>query len=118
GSALVQAAKYLGARVIAAAGSEARVAAAIELGADEGINYRNQDLTAEARRITGGLGVNVVLDNIGDPVTFPKALASLGFQGRLVTAGGHGGGEASLRVENLFLKLIMIFLQTLYTPDN
>ena len=93
GSALVQAAKYLGARVIAAAGSEARVAAAMELGADEGINYRSQDLTVEARRITGGLGVNVVLDNIGDPVTFTKALASLGFQGRLVTAGGHGGGK-------------------------
>ena len=53
GSALVQAAKYLGARVIAAAGSDARVAAALELGADEGINYRSQDLTAEARRITG-----------------------------------------------------------------
>jgi NADPH2:quinone reductase len=88
GSALVQAAKFLGARVIAAAGSDARVNAALELGADEGINYHNQDLTAEARRITGGAGVNVVLDNIGDPVTFPKALASLGFQGRLVTAGG------------------------------
>ena len=57
GSALVQAAKFLGARVIAAAGSDARVNAALELGADEGINYRNQDLTAEARRITGGAGV-------------------------------------------------------------
>jgi hypothetical protein len=42
------------------------------MGADEGINYRNQDLTAETRRITGGAGVNVVLDNIGDPVTFPN----------------------------------------------
>ena len=44
GSALVQAAKVLGARVIAAAGSDARVNAALELGADEGINYRSQDL--------------------------------------------------------------------------
>jgi NADPH:quinone reductase-like Zn-dependent oxidoreductase len=118
GSALVQAAKYLGARVIAAAGSEARVAAAIELGADEGINYRNQDLTAEARRITGGLGVNVVLDNIGDPVTFPKALASLGFQGRLVTAGGHGGGNVPLDVKYLYLNVITIFGNPIDTPDN
>ena len=76
GSALVQAAKYLGARVIAAAGSDARVRAALELGADEGINYRSQDLTTEARRITGGTGVNVVTDNIGDPETFPKAQAA------------------------------------------
>ena len=118
GSALVQAAKYLGARVIAAAGSEARVAAAIELGADEGINYRSQDLTAEARRITGGSGVNVVLDNIGDPVTFPKALASLGFQGRLVTAGGHGGGNVPLDVKYLYLNVITIFGNPIDTPDN
>jgi NADPH:quinone reductase len=118
GSALVQAAKYLGARVIAAAGSEARVAAAIELGADEGINYRSQDLTAEARRITGGLGVNVVLDNIGDPVTFPKALAALGFQGRLVTAGGHGGGNVPLDVKYLYLNVITIFGNPIDTPDN
>jgi len=118
GSALVQAAKYLGARVIAAAGSEARVAAAIELGADEGINYRSQDLTAEARRITGGSGVNVVLDNIGDPVTFPKALAALGFQGRLVTAGGHGGGNVPLDVKYLYLNVITIFGNPIDTPDN
>jgi NADPH:quinone reductase-like Zn-dependent oxidoreductase len=118
GSALVQAAKYLGARVIAAAGSDARVAAAVELGADEGINYRNQDLTAETRRITGGAGVNVVLDNIGDPVTFPKALASLGFQGRLVTAGGHGGGNVPLAVKYLYLNVITIFGNPIDTPDN
>ncbi len=118
GSALVQAAKYLGARVIAAAGSEARVAAAVELGADEGINYRSQDLTAEARRITGGSGVNVVLDNIGDPVTFPKALASLCFQGRLVTAGGHGGGNVPLDVKYLYLNVITIFGNPIDTPDN
>ena len=118
GSALVQAAKYLGARVIAAAGNDARVAAAVELGADEGINYRSQDLTAEARRITGGPGVNVVLDNIGDPVTFPKALASLGFQGRLVTAGGHGGGNVPLDVKYLYLNLITIFGNPIDTPDN
>ena len=118
GSALVQAAKYLGARVIAAAGSDARVAAAVQLGADEGINYRSQDLTAEARRITGGAGVNVVLDNIGDPVTFPKALASLGFQGRLVTAGGHGGGNVPLDVKYLYLNVITIFGNPIDTPDN
>ncbi|MBX9841600.1 MAG: zinc-binding dehydrogenase [Xanthobacteraceae bacterium] len=118
GSALVQAGKYLGARVIAAAGSDARVKAALELGADEGINYRNKDLTAEARRITGGAGVNVVADNIGDPATFPKALASLGFQGRLVTAGGHGGGNVPLDVKYLYLNVITIFGNPIDTPDN
>ena len=118
GSTLVQAAKYLGARVIAAAGSDERVAAAVQLGADEGINYRSQDLTVEARRITNGAGVNVVLDNIGDPVTFPKALASLAFQGRLVTAGGHGGGNVPLDVKYLYLNVITIFGNPIDTPDN
>ena len=118
GSALVQAAKHLGARVIAAAGSDERVAAAVQLGADEGINYRSRDLTVEARRITHGVGVNVVLDNIGDPVTFPKALASLAFQGRLVTAGGHGGGNVPLDVKYLYLNLITIFGNPIDTPDN
>ena len=118
GSTLVQAAKYLGARVIAAAGSDERVAAAVQLGADEGINYRRQDLTAEARRITNGAGVNVVLDNIGDPVTFPKALASLAFQGRLVTAGGHGGGNVPLDVKYLYLNVITILGNPIDTADN
>ena len=118
GSALVQAAKYIGARVIAAAGSNERVNAAVELGADEGINYRSKDLTAEARRITGGAGVNVVLDNIGDPETFPKGLASLGLYGRLVTAGGHGGGNVPLDVKHLYLNVITIFGDPNDTPDN
>jgi NADPH2:quinone reductase len=118
GSTLVQAAKYLGARVIAAAGSDERVAAAVQLGADEGINYRSQDLTAEARRITNGAGVNVVLDNIGDPVTFPKALASLAFQGRLVTAGGHGGGNVPLDVKYLYLNVITIVGNPIDTAEN
>ena len=118
GSALVQAAKYLGARVIAAAGSDERVAAAVQLGADEGINYRSQDLTAEARRITNGAGVNVVLDNIGDPVTFPKALASLAFQGRLVTAGGHAGGNVPLDVKYLYLNVITIVGNPIDTAEN
>jgi NADPH:quinone reductase len=118
GSTLVQAAKHLGARVIAAAGSDERVAAAVQLGADAGINYRGQDLTVEARRITNGAGVNVVLDNIGDPVTFLKALAALGFQGRLVTAGGHGGGTVPLDVKYLYLNVITIIGNPIDTADN
>ncbi len=98
--------------------ADERVAAALELGADEGINYRRQDLTVEARRITGGAGVNVVADNIGDPDTFPKALAALGFQGRLVTAGGHGGGNVPLDVKYLYLNVITIFGNPIDTPDN
>ena len=108
GSAGVQAAKYLGARVIAAAGADERVKAAVDLGADAGVNYRSQDLTAEAMRITEGRGVNVVFENIGDPVLFPKAFAAIARGGRLVTAGGHGGGIVPLDVNRLYLKQITV----------
>jgi NADPH:quinone reductase-like Zn-dependent oxidoreductase len=118
GSVAVQAAKYLGAKVIAAAGSDARVAAAVQLGADAGVNYRAQDLTAEVRRITNGAGANVVLENIGDPDLFPKAFAALAFAGRLITAGGHGGGLVPLDVKHLYLNRITIIGDPRDAPDS
>ena len=108
GSAAVQAAKYLGARVIVAAGTNDRVRAAMELGGDAGINYRAADLTAEAMRITGGAGVNIVLENIGDPDLFAKAFMALGRGGRLVTAGSHGGGIVPVNVSHLYFNHITI----------
>jgi len=108
GAAGVQAAKSLGARVIAAAGADERVRAAVELGADFGVNYRSQDLTAEVRRITGGHGADVVFENIADAELFPKAFASLARGGRLVTAGAHGGGTVPLDVRHLYLNAITV----------
>jgi NADPH2:quinone reductase len=103
GSAGIQAAKYLGAKVIAAAGADERVRAGLDLGADVGVNYRTHDLSEEARRITGGRGVDVVFENIADPELFPKAFAALARNGRLVTAGAHGGGTVPLDVKRLYL---------------
>lgn len=108
GSAGIQAAKFLGAKVIAGAGTDAHVRAAVDLGADYGVNYRTDDLTAEVKKITGGRGVNVVFENIGDPELFPKAFASLGRAGRLITAGGHGGGIVPLDVKQLYLSGITV----------
>ena len=118
GSAGVQAAKYLGAKVIAAAGADERVRAAVELGADAGVDYRSQDLTEEAMRITEGKGVNVVFENIGDPDLFPKAFAAIARGGRLVTAGGHGGGIVPLDVNRLYLKRITVIGATGQTPAD
>ena len=117
GSAGVQVAKYLGAKVIAAAGSDDRVKVGVSLGADAGVNYRAQDLTIEAVRITEGKGVNVVFENIGDPDLFPKAFASLARRGRLVTAGGHGGGVVPLDVNRLYLNQITVMGATGELPE-
>ena len=108
GSAGIQIAKDLGAKVIAAAGADERVRAAVVLGADAGVNYRTQDLTEETRRITGGRGVDVVFENIADPGLFPKAFAALARNGRLVTAGAHGGGTVPLDVQRLYLNGISV----------
>lgn len=118
GSAGVQAAKYLGAKAIAAAGSDARVKVGLDLGADAGINYRTQDLGVEAIRITEGRGVDVVFENIGAPDLFPKAFASLARRGRLVTAGGHGGGTVALDVNRLYLNQLTIIGATGETRDD
>ncbi|MFL5105448.1 MAG: zinc-binding dehydrogenase [Xanthobacteraceae bacterium] len=118
GSAGVQAAKYLGAKVIAAAGADERVKVGLELGADAGVNYRSQDLTAEIMRITEDRGVNVVFENIGDPELFPKAFAAISRHGRLVTAGGHGGGVVPLDINHLYHNQIAIIGATGETPDD
>lgn len=118
GSAGVQVAKYLGAKVIAAAGSDDRVKVGLDLGADAGVNYRAQDLTTEAMRITEGKGVNVVFENIGDPTTFPKAFASLARRGRLVTAGGHGGTSVPLDINRLYQNHLTIIGATGETPED
>jgi NADPH:quinone reductase len=108
GGAGIQAAKVLGAKVIAAAGAPERVRAAMGLGADFGVDYRAQDLTAEILRITDGRGVDVVFENIGDPGLFAKAFAGLGRGGRLITAGAHGGGTVPLDVKRLYLNAITV----------
>jgi NADPH:quinone reductase-like Zn-dependent oxidoreductase len=118
GSIAIQAAKLLGAHVIAAAGSDSRVEVATQLGADAGVNYRTQDLGVEVGRITDGVGVNVVLENIGDPELFPQAVSALARGGRLVTAGGHGGGVVPLDVKHLYLNRITIIGDGHSTPDN
>lgn len=117
-SFIVQIAKHLGARVIAAAGTDHHVEVAMGLGADHGINYRAQDLTAEVQKLTGGKGAEVVCENIGDPELFPKAFAALAMRGRLVTAGGHGGGVVPLHIFNLYAKNTTIYGSTEQTTED
>jgi NADPH:quinone reductase len=112
GAAGIQVAKSLGARVIAAAGAEERVRAAVALGADAGVDYRAQDLAAEVRRITSGRGVDVVFENVADAGLFPRAFASLARGGRLITAGAHADGVVPLDVRALYLNSITVIGST------
>jgi NADPH:quinone reductase-like Zn-dependent oxidoreductase len=103
GVAAIQVAKLHGARVIASAGSQPKLDKARELGADEVVNYNTQDLAEEVRRLTGGRGVDLVVENVGG-VIFEASLRALARDGRLVTCGATAGSDATLNVTRLFLQ--------------
>ena len=90
GMLLVQMARHLGARVIGTAGSPAKVQLARDAGADEVIDYTEQDFETETRRLTEGKGVQVVYDGVGKD-TFAKDLNVLSPRGYLVLFGGASG---------------------------
>jgi NADPH:quinone reductase-like Zn-dependent oxidoreductase len=119
GSIGIQIAKHvIGATVIAAAGSDDRVALGRTLGADHAVNYNTQDLTAEVMKLTGGKGVNVLYDNIANPKTLPKAFHAVGFGGRVVTAGAHGGPNVTIDFSHLYHKQITIKGRPGYHPPD
>lgn len=83
GVTAIQLAHAFGATVYATAGSDAKTQACQHLGAADAINYRSADFQAEIKRLTGGRGVDVILDMVGAPY-FPRNLRSLALDGRLV----------------------------------
>jgi NADPH:quinone reductase len=90
GLLVVQMARMLGARVIGTVSTEAKAAIAREAGANEVVLYNTQDFAAEAKRLTGGRGVDVVYDSVG-AATFLKSLDSLRPRGMLVAFGNASG---------------------------
>ena len=92
GVTALQFAKAIGATVYATAGSDAKVAACLRLGADGAINYRTQDFLPEIQRLTDGRGVDVVLDMLGASY-FPRNLRCLAMDGRLVLIAFLGGAK-------------------------
>ena len=112
GVAAVQIAKMFGAKVIATAGSDRKLERAAELGADHGIQYREQDVAGEVKAITGGKGVEVVLDHVGTD-TWEASLRSLAWQGRLVTCGATSGTKASIHLNHLFFKSLSVLGSTM-----
>lgn len=99
GVTAIQLAKAFGATVFATAGSAEKVAACLELGADAAIDYRAQDFVEEVKTLTGGKGVDVVLDMVGAPY-FAKNIRCLKLDGRLVMIAflnGHVAEAVDLR---------------------
>jgi len=83
GTTAIMLAKEFGAKVFVTVGSQEKCDACLKLGADAAINYRTQDFQAEVKTLTGGRGVDVILDMVGAPYA-EKNIRSLGTDGRLV----------------------------------
>lgn len=107
GSLGIQIAKLRGARVIATAGSDEKLAKATELGADEAINYTREDWPKEVRRLSGKQGVDVVFEHTGS-ATWAGSVSSLKKNGRLVTCGATSGYNASTDLRQVFYKHLTI----------
>jgi NADPH:quinone reductase-like Zn-dependent oxidoreductase len=117
GSAAVQLAHRAGARVIGNASSDDKLERARELGMDEGINYREQDLVAEVMRLTGDTGVDLVFEHVGGEL-FQQALACLRKDGRLVTCGAHAGEVVPFDIIPFFRTQKRLIGSFVYTRDE
>ncbi len=103
GLAAVQIGKLMGAKVIAAASTDEKLALCKAKGADEVINYSTEDLRERLKALTDNRGVDVVYDPVGDRFSEP-AVRSLAWQGRYLVVGFAGGAPASIPLNLPLLK--------------
>jgi NADPH:quinone reductase-like Zn-dependent oxidoreductase len=112
GVAAIQIAKLFGARVIAAASNERKLAAARKLGADDTIDYVNEELVAAVKRLTHRRGADIVVEHTG-ATTFAKSVVAAARGGRIVTCGATDGYEAPLNLRHVFWRQLSILGSTL-----
>ncbi len=117
GSAAIQLAKAMGARVITTAGSEQKARLAKQLGADYVINYKNEKIGKTAREITDGTGVDVVIEHTGAQ-TWPESLRALRRGGKLVTCGATTGPIIKIDIRALFVKHQQLIGSTMGTMSD
>ncbi len=103
GLAAIQIGKAMGARVIAAASSDAKLKVCRDNGADEVINYGSEDLRARVKVITGGKGLDVVYDPVGGPYSEP-ALRDMAWKGRFLVVGFAAGDIPKVPLNLMLLK--------------
>lgn len=112
GTTAIQIARAFGARVFATAGTADKCAACEALGAERAINYRAADFAVVARELTGGRGVNVILDMVGGEY-LQRNIDSLAMDGRLVQIGLLGGPTAQINLGPVLRQRLTITGSTL-----
>jgi len=104
--------KLFGLTMIVTCGSDDKCAAAIALGADHAINYRDADFVTEVARLTDGGGVDVVLDMVGGDY-LPRNIACLAVDGRHVSIATLGGPQANIFIPAIMQKRLTLTGSTL-----
>ncbi|WP_332776402.1 NAD(P)H-quinone oxidoreductase [Polaromonas sp.] len=112
GVTAIQMAKALGATVLVTAGSDDKCAACLALGADHAINYKTSDFAVEAKKLTGGKGVNVILDMVAGSYV-AREVECLAEDGRLVIIAVQGGVKAEANAGLILRKRLTITGSTL-----
>ena len=107
GLSAVQIGKALGARVIATVGDPDKVAIARQNGADEVIDYREEDFAERVMALTGGKGVDVIYDSLGGDV-FDRSLKCIAWNGRLLVIGFASGRIPEVKANRILLKNIAV----------
>ncbi|GGD89219.1 zinc-binding dehydrogenase [Paenibacillus nasutitermitis] len=117
GTAAIQLAKLIGAKVIVTAGSDEKLAVCRSLGADIAVNYKKASFDEEASKATGGQGVQVILDFVGASY-WERNIASLAVDGRMVLISSLGGSKVEqVNLAAIYAKRITI-IGTLLSPRS
>jgi len=112
GSAAIQIAKELGARVISTAGSDEKLSLVKALGADHAVDHRDEGWPKAVRAALDGGACDVVVEHVG-PATWEGSMRCLARNGRLVTCGGTTGAKVSIMLPHLFIKNISLLGSTM-----
>jgi putative PIG3 family NAD(P)H quinone oxidoreductase len=112
GTTAIQLARATGSRVFATAGSAEKCAACERIGAERAINYRDSDFVAIVRELTGGRGVDVVLDMVGAEY-FARNVDALATEGRLVEIATQRGAKAEINIATIMQRRLTITGSTL-----
>jgi NADPH:quinone reductase-like Zn-dependent oxidoreductase len=117
GVAAVQIAKLLGARVIATAGSDAKLARARELGADEVVNYETGSFVDAVKQLTQRRGVDVVFEHVGKK-TWEGSVLAAAIGGRIVTVGATTGYDPPTDLRHVFYRQLSLLGSTMGTAAD
>jgi|SRR5690554_3221972 len=109
--ACIQLAVLCGARVLVTSSTREKIAKAIALGADGGINYRSENVVQRVLELTGGEGVDMVIDSVGE-ATWADSLRSLRRGGRLVTCGATTGSNPPVEIQRMFIRQLAVYGST------